>query len=117
MEFLRKAQALGYRTYLYYVSTIDPIINENRVRIRVNAGGHNVPKDKIYSRYYRSLNNLSEAIKFTNRAYIFDNSNEENNLIAEIIDAFNVKIVTESIPKWFDQFVLDKFVTEAAEEV
>jgi predicted ABC-type ATPase len=37
-------------------------------------GGHPVPEDRIVKRYYRSLDLLMEAIKHTNRAYVFDNS-------------------------------------------
>jgi predicted ABC-type ATPase len=108
IEILKKARLLGYRTYLYYVSTGDPLINENRVRNRVAAGGHNVPKEKIKERYKRSMGNLGEAIKFTNRAFIYDNL-EEAELIAEITDSSTIEIKTEYIPKWFDDYVLDKF--------
>ncbi|MCC2625831.1 MAG: hypothetical protein K0R14_1704 [Burkholderiales bacterium] len=108
IEILKKARLLGYRTYLYYVSTGDPLINENRVKNRVAAGGHNVPKEKINVRYKRSMDNLSEAIKFTNRAFIYDNL-EEAELIAEITDSTTIEIKTEYIPKWFDDYVLDKF--------
>lgn len=34
----------------------------------VKMVGHSVPEDKIVSRYQRSLDLLTEAIKFTNRA-------------------------------------------------
>lgn len=108
VEILQKAQLLGYRTYLYYVATEDPLINESRVRNRVDDGGHGVPKRKINERYKRSMDNLSEAIKFTNRAFIYDNS-EEAKLIAEITDSITIEIKTEYIPKWFDDYVLDKF--------
>lgn len=74
IEVLSKAQSKGYRTYLYYVATENPEINISRVRYRVSRGGHSVPEDKIVSRYKRSLDLLKQAIKFTHRAYIFDNS-------------------------------------------
>ena len=77
IDFLAKAQQFGYRTYLYYVATDSPLINISRVKYRFKTGGHDVPADKIESRYYRSLDFLSEAVKFTNRAYIFDNSGSE----------------------------------------
>jgi predicted ABC-type ATPase len=40
----------------------------------VKTGGHDVPTDKVSARYYRSLDLLHEAVKHTNRTYIFDNS-------------------------------------------
>lgn len=56
---MRQAQALGYRTYLYFVSTEDPEINVDRVRIRVEEGGHMVAPDKVRSRYFNSLSLLA----------------------------------------------------------
>lgn len=108
VKFLAKAQKFGYRTYLYFVATNNPIINISRVQNRVKEGGHDVPKDKITPRYYRSLDLLWEAIKYANRAYIFDNSSDEAEWIAEITDAETIEIKTENVPNWFKQCVLDK---------
>ena len=84
VALLAKAQSLGFGTYLYYVSTEDPQINISRVSNRVNLGGHNVPQDKIVQRYYRSLDLLFEAIKYSNRTYLFDNSGVSKTFIASI---------------------------------
>ncbi len=108
VEFLHKSRHNGYRNYLYYVATDDPLINISRVEQRVREGGHNVPKDKIETRYYRSLDLLLDAIKLTNRAYIFDNSDEESTWIAEITDAEDIEIKQDNVPDWFKKYVLDK---------
>ena len=76
VDLLRHAQTAGYRTYLYFIATDDPEINISRVRNRVKLGGHDVPEDRIASRYYRSLDLLLDAIRHTNRAYVFDNSSD-----------------------------------------
>ena len=109
VELLGKAQTRGYRTYLYFVATEDPSINISRVRYRVKMGGHSVPEDKIVSRYHRSLGLLSEAIKFTNRAYIFDNSTHEHVWLAEITDGRVLELKTEHITAWFQKALLNKF--------
>lgn len=108
IEFLSKAQEFGYRTYLYYVATESPLINISRVKYRVKTGGHDVPKDKIESRYYRSLDLLSEAIKVSNRAYIFDNSGAEFQWIAEITEGKQIEIKSDIQPLWLKKYVLDK---------
>ena len=108
IEILKKAQEEGYRTYLYYVATEDPLINLLRIGHRVKIGGHNVPNDKVISRYYRSLELLLEAIKHSNRAFIFDNSGETKIWIAEIVDGSEIKLQTENIPNWFQKYVLEK---------
>ena len=106
--FLKRAQKAGFRTYLYFIATDDPEINISRVKNRVLKGGHDVPKDKIRSRYYRSLNNLIEAIKYTNRAFLFDNSSEKRSFICEIENAKKVDIKVDRAPKWFDKYFLKK---------
>jgi predicted ABC-type ATPase len=109
VELLRKAQGRGYRTYLYYVATEDPMINVSRVRHRVKMGGHPVPEDKIVSRYHRSLELLSEAIRYSSRAYIFDNSGRERLWVAEITGGTSLELKTDSLPFWFEQAVWNKF--------
>lgn len=110
VTFLQKAQEAGYRTYLYYVATVDPIINALRVKSRVAEGGHSVPEDKIITRYYRSLDLLSSAVKFTNRAYIFDNSCFNHLLIAEVTNGNELEMKTTEMPEWFKQALWNKFV-------
>jgi predicted ABC-type ATPase len=112
VDLLRQAQAVGYRTYLYYVATDDPAINASRVRNRVKLGGHSVPADKIELRYHRSLNLLMDAIRNTNRAYVFDNSGDsserKHTLLAEITEGSKLELKTDQIPAWFKRIVLDK---------
>ncbi|WP_009959207.1 hypothetical protein [Verrucomicrobium spinosum] len=112
VELLREAQNLGYRTYLYYIATDDPLINISRVANRVRLGGHPVPQDKIVERYYRSLALLLDAIKLTNRAYIFDNSDDAHSQtwLAEITRGTDLELKIDVIPAWFQREVLDKLV-------
>jgi predicted ABC-type ATPase len=103
VDFLKKAQEAGYRTYLYFIATQDPIVNISRVRNRVKLGGHSVPEDKIVSRYYRSLELLLQAVKYSTRAYIFDNSGQEKLWIAQINNAREFEFKSETIPEWVDK--------------
>lgn len=100
VDFLEEAQAYGYRTYLYYIATDDPIINVNRVQNRVTLGGHDVPIDKIESRYVRSLSYLKKAIMNSTRAFIFDNSSEKPEMIAEIEEKV-IEFKVKKVPYWF----------------
>ncbi len=98
IELLRKAQSKGYRTYLYYMATENPDINISRVHYRVSRGGHSVPEDKIVSRYKRSLDLLMQAVQYTHRAYIFDNSTHEHIWLAEITNGHSLELKTDQIP-------------------
>jgi predicted ABC-type ATPase len=112
VELLAKAHQAGYRTYLYFVATDDPAINISRVRNRVKLGGHAVPEDRIEKRYYRSLDLLMEAIRHTNRAYVFDNSGDnkdrKHTWLAEITDGKELEMKTDRMPSWFKRSVWDK---------
>ncbi len=111
IELLQRAKAAGYRVYVYYVATADADINVTRVAYRASIGGHDVPADKIRSRYNRSLENLSEAILLSNRAYIFDNSQDGEPSfaqLAEITEGEDIDIISDTQPAWFQQYVIDK---------
>lgn len=101
VEFLKEAQARGFRTYLYFVATEDPLINIERVRYRVEEGGHDVPRDKIISRYRRSIDLLREAIRHANRGFLFDTSGEAPWYFAETTDGSAIELKSESVPNWF----------------
>jgi len=105
IDLLKNAQRLGYRTYLYYVATADPEINVSRVQSRIESGGHSVPKDKIASRYKRSLSLLPDAIRYSNRAYIFDNSGAAPIWVAEITDGKTIESRAPGFPDWFKNAV------------
>jgi len=110
VQLLEQAQAAGYRTYLYFIATDDPAINVSRVRNRMKLGGHAVPEDRIEKRYHRSLDLLMAAIRHTNRAYVFDNSrnNQNHTWLAEITDGRELEMKTNQVPAWFKRAVLDK---------
>ena len=110
VSFLREAQRFGYRTYLYFVATEDPQINLSRVENRVRLGGHGVPANKVLERYERSLQLLPEAIRYSNRAYVFDNSGEnvDRVWIAEFDAGATMELKTTRVPLWFKRAVLDE---------
>ncbi len=108
IDFLQKARDKGYRVYLYFIATEDPKINVTRVNVRVTQQGHNVKEEVITNRYYKSLQNLKEAVKKTNRAYFWDNSGKGSLLIAEITDGEDVRIIdTDKVPNWFVKYIVD----------
>jgi predicted ABC-type ATPase len=110
VALLKQAQSLGYRTYLYYIATEDPSINVARVKARVNLGGHDVPEDKIVSRYARSLDLLLPAVKHTHRAYLFDNSRHggDHLWVAEITNGQDLVLLCDPMPRWFQKAVWSK---------
>lgn len=108
LDLMKKARALGYNVYFYFVSTDDPEVNVNRVKIRVKNGGHNVPEEKMIDRYYKSLNLLNDAIKLSYRSYLWDNSNVNVELFAQIHGGEGKIDKKTRTPNWFVKYVLEK---------
>lgn len=107
LDFMIEAHRKGFAVYLYFITTQDVQINIERVKDRVQAGGHNVPEELIVKRYDRSLNLLFDALKNSKKAYIIDTTEKHRRVIAELIQG-EIKIIHPTVPEWFDQYVLQK---------
>jgi predicted ABC-type ATPase len=82
IDLMEEAKKAGYWIQLYFICLQDVEINVQRVQKRHQCGGHNVPEDKIRSRYLRSIQILSQALPIANEAAIYNNSLENPSLIA-----------------------------------
>lgn len=106
IAFMKKTGQRGFKTILYFIATEHPDINIERVRQRVLKGGHNVPVDKIVSRYYKSISLLPEAILSCQEAVLFDNSGEEMVMIAKKeFDSNKLDWMVGEIPKWIPEIL------------
>jgi Uncharacterized protein conserved in bacteria len=74
IEFLKTAREKGFRITVIYITTSDPSINSERIILRKKQGGHGVPKDKIYSRYEKSMKLMADVILLADEAEVYDNS-------------------------------------------
>lgn len=109
IEFLKESNFLGFKNYLYFICTVSPDINIERVMQRVRLGGHDVPADKIKKRYSESLECLSLIIPYCYRCYFFDNSSETLSIdpIAVINANNTIEMLTEQVPWWLKKYVID----------
>jgi predicted ABC-type ATPase len=73
---LHKAIDAGRKIIIWYVGLASPELHIARVRARVARGGHDIPSEKIYERYPRSLANLVGLIGLAAEIHVFDNSLE-----------------------------------------
>ena len=74
VEFLREAATKGYAVVLFFIGLDSANTSLARVAQRVTHGGHDVPDDKVLTRYERTLSNLRRAIQTLPTVAIFDNS-------------------------------------------
>lgn len=76
LDLLKRAKEKGYFIKCIFVLTANPQVNLERVKERVLTGGHDVPKDKILSRYHKSLALLPELISVCDVCNVIDNTKE-----------------------------------------
>ncbi|MBP5539035.1 MAG: zeta toxin family protein [Bacteroidales bacterium] len=102
LEFLRKAHEAGFFIRLFYVCTKSPEINVARIAKRFMNGGHEVPISKVITRYFKSLEQARMAIAFVDRAYVYDNSVEDQfpQLLFRTVDGILVKQYIDDLPNW-----------------
>jgi predicted ABC-type ATPase len=74
ISFIERAKQRGYFIRLFFIGTDNPQINAARVAGRVMMGGHDVPIQKIISRYYKSITNCALLAPVVDRLYVYDNS-------------------------------------------
>jgi predicted ABC-type ATPase len=73
LEEIRAAREAGYRVVLH-VMLVPEELAVRRVAYRVQAGGHDVPEDKIRERYRRLWRLVARAVSLADRAVVYDNS-------------------------------------------
>ncbi|WP_218314739.1 zeta toxin family protein [Halomonas sp. 18071143] len=105
--FVEKALDFGFEPYLYYICTSSPEINQARVAQRVSSGGHDVPAEKIISRYQASLSLLHEMVVKCRRTYFFDNSSEMHLHFAEATPDGFLDIYESEFKKFDSQWFVD----------
>lgn len=101
LDFLAEAQSHGYRVVLIFIGLQSAKLSQARVIQRVAEGGHDVPDEKIFERYPRTLHNLARAISFVDEVRIFDNSDADApyRLIARL-ERGELLERASSVPRW-----------------
>lgn len=102
LGMLRKALDAGHAVTLLYIGIASPELSERRVDQRIARGGHDVPRDRLVSRYERSLANLQQAIAFVPTVQVFDNSlvEEPYRHIATFEDGTLAWRTEHALPAW-----------------
>ncbi len=110
LNFMALAKSMGYKVYLYFMATEGADINISRVENRVAKQGHHVDGATIAKRYTRTLELLYDAVRLSNRAYLFDNSGVYTELVCEVTEGKRVQMydVDKSPPEWFIHFFYNK---------
>jgi predicted ABC-type ATPase len=78
VQFLKDAQTEGYTVIGVFITLADPALSIARVAQRVGRGGHDVPDEKLQSRFERTVQNIQAALQFVDVGLLIDNSSAES---------------------------------------
>jgi len=82
LKTIDRAKELGYELQLFYVGVSSTEIAKERIKNRVEKGGHHIENDIVEKRYYESLKNLKEIILKFDKVYLYDNSKKYKNIFS-----------------------------------
>jgi predicted ABC-type ATPase len=101
IAFLAEAARCGYVVVLCYIGLSGPDQSAERVAMRVSQGGHDVPDEKLQSRFFRTLANLRAAIARLPHVLVYDNSdlNVPCRLVV-VVEHGQLRHLREPIPEW-----------------
>ncbi len=102
VDMLRRAVSAGFDVTLIYIGVMSMELLERRVEQRIARGGHDVPRERIASRFERSLANLQLAISIVPTVQLFDNSSVEKPYrhIATFRDGELAWRAAGQLPRW-----------------
>jgi len=102
VDFLKRAKGAGYFIRMFFICTDNPTINAARIAKRVMEGGHDVPIQKIISRYQKAIINAIKVAGYADRAYFYDNSidNQNAQLLFRTVDGKFTKQYRQTLPAW-----------------
>lgn len=99
-NLIREAQKEGYYVTLLYFWLNTPELAIERVKMRVSAGGHNIPEETIRRRYAAGIRNLFELyLSISDYWMIADNSMSPMQIIAKGFKRDKIEIYNQVIYK------------------
>lgn len=112
MDFLIMAKSAGYEINVIFVTTADPQINITRVKQRVEDGGHDVPPDKVISRYERSMNYLYPIFEIADYMSVYDNSGKKSLPVFYKAKDSCYYLNIDNSYLWLDEYLVNKITDE-----
>lgn len=102
LRYLQQAKDAGFETTLLYVALESADLSAERVRARVETGGHDIPVEDIRRRFLKSFQNLKPHLQLCDYGFIFDNS-EHYRLVASYENGLLYQ--QDNIPAWLAPYL------------
>ncbi len=100
-----KAKELGYFIELHYVGVDSAQIAKDRVRHRVENGGHGIPEKDIEKRYTETFQQLNSILKECNLIAFYDNTVSFRRFA--ICKNGELVRISQNVPTWFSKVEIE----------
>ncbi len=101
LQLIEDAIDADFRVVMYHVNVRTPELSVARVAMRVEQGGHDVPENKIRTRYERNQALIKQAVLRADIGFVYDNSHL--NQLPQLCLVFKqgkYTSVAENLPAW-----------------
>lgn len=97
------ARDAGYRVRMFYIGIDTVQESQNRIKNRVEKGGHNIPLRDIERRFVNRVTSLTKILPFCHEVIFFDNVNG----FVEVAEYRNGEIIPygTSYPAWLQELI------------
>lgn len=100
---IETARTLGYQIELYYIGVSSVEIAKERVRQRIERGGHGISDQDIERRYYESFRNCRKILQECDLAALYDNSEELRRFA--IYHRGHLAVLSRRTPSWYKEYI------------
>jgi predicted ABC-type ATPase len=101
ISFMEDAVAAGFSVVLFFIGISSPEVSVDRVAQRVIEGGHDVPRDKLRSRYARTMENLRLAMLRLPLVLVYDNDDlRDPHRFRAAVGMGKVLELSAPVPEW-----------------
>ncbi|MES2394295.1 MAG: zeta toxin family protein [Acidobacteriota bacterium] len=99
LRMAARAKDAGFSVMVVFVGTCSVEINIERVKARVEKGGHNVPEEDQRRRFPRTLANMAKLLPVADLAVLLDNSRPSGYVLVAFGHSDFMHWV-EPVPEW-----------------
>ena len=105
VKILQYIKNMGYQIHIYYVGVNDLDIAKERIKKRVENGGHGIDEYTLKLRYKATQKNLKKVIPYCDLLQFYDNSGSSIQLVGFLENGEIIK--AKEGCKWLDNLILE----------
>ena len=105
MKSMETAKGAGFRVDVKFVAVTDVEESIERVKHRVEQGGHDIPEETQRRRFDKSIENAAKAARVADTMSVYENPRGGSHRVVAVIVAGKVTRLESERPPWADRIV------------